>query len=247
MSTRPGYVGAYVDPAIKAIFVQQAQESGRSNTDFLNLILTEYLTEEEREEEDVPVATDSGWDNLGDDLREVLNSLILRAYQEVSNEREGQLIPRCLETLADILTNLEEEEFDMEDDDDFEDVLPEELSAEIISTIGEAIEEFDAEEIEEGTFFPFVAILLNKRADERYQREQALNIQFSREEWYYLDKLLAEANSGSRRKFGNLAAYIRYHLGEQLDYIGRDFLFMFPTDEEMVNTGQKMMSEATDK
>jgi len=252
MSNRPGYVGGYIDPLIKASFVQEAENNGMNQTDFLNSILEthfgankNYSTINEEELDTFLRDDREEWEKLGPLLLKQLNCFILNAHREVFIESNLH-IPQFLETLGDMLLKESDNKvkYNCEDEDDFEDILPDDLSNEVITIVARAIREFGGSTPSKEQLFTLAASFLNQRADTLYVDARRLTIKFSREEWYYLDKLLSEINRDAENDFDNLYEYIRYKLGEQMEYAGRGFLA--PRDRGMLEMGQRFMKEHED-
>lgn len=247
MSTRPGYIGGYVDTEVKTRFVQEAENNGMNQTDFLNSILDTHFGSSknydtlDEEELDAFLSGDrEEWDKIGPLLLKQLNCFILEAHRETSSESNLHL-PHFLETLGDMLQKESDNKVDYncEDDDDFEAILPENLSNEVITIIARTIREFGVSTPSKEQLFTLASSFLNQRADTLYVDARRLTIKFTREEWYYLDKLLQEVSESNQQDFPDLPTYLRYKLGEMLEYSGRGFLA--PRDKGMVELGRQMM------
>lgn len=249
MSSRPGYIGGYVDTELKAKFVQAAEENGMNQTDYLNSILdnhfgtaTNYSTLDPEELESFINDDREEWDKLGSILRRQLNCMILQADKEVAADSNLHL-PQVLENLGDMLHKESDNppNYNCEEEEAFEEVLDEDLANEITTVIARAIREFGGATPSKEQLFSLAGNFLSQRADTLYVDGRRLTMKFSREQWYYLDKLLNEVNESGETSFASLPNYIRYKLGEQLEYAARGFLA--PRDRGMLEMGQLFMKE----
>eukprot|EP00903_Cladosiphon_okamuranus_P000391 g389.t1 len=84
----------------------------------------------------------------------------------------------------------------------------------------------------EAYFYEVLAAALNDAANEMREDEQQIFLEFSREEWYYLQQLLPEYNEEYDTELADLSDLVRHQLGVLLAEAGAGFLW--DTNPEMV-------------
>lgn len=248
-ANRPGYVGGYINPEMKERFVLESEKNGMNQTNFLNKVLREYFNGEfsqQRylEDEGTEYLEDfwERWDEIGPLVRQELNCFILEAAGEV-DEFSSIYIPEVLENLADTLREKAADPipYVCEDAMDFQEVLPEVLSNEIITVIGKAVDEVIGTGVRKEDLFRTAAHFLDERADTLYVDARSFQLTFERKEWFYLDRLVTEVNREFKTEFSNLQELIIYILGEKMEHLGTGFFS--PRDRGMLEMGKRFKQE----
>lgn len=220
------YLGGYVDPETGARFRQRASAEGVSQQALLNDVLTNYLDAQDAAEED-PL------DRLPTGVGEEVNALIIQAWDEHPAD-EGKAA--YYTQLVALLRSSIDEPREFSPDDHYWDILPDHLASELDDLLRTAT---DDEPPHRDALLDILAHLIEDEHLADAGSGRRVSLTFTEEEAFYLDRFLDEINEDrGKDTFPDLAAYLRFKLGELMEYAGTGFLI--PEDKGMLEMGRRL-------
>lgn len=250
MARREGYIGAYINPAIKRQFLEIAEEEGLTQSMLIEKVISQHISDdnpspvfqEPTYEEVEEINFEERFDNLGIRLQDQLNCILADGYSGVDDDSE-YYVQDALNHIADKLDDEAENELEYQCAESFltDNWLSERYGEETKEIISQAMDELGDLSLNKKVLFPTIASFMRQRAEQLYSNDRIMHFQFSREEWETLDRFIAIVNRDGEHEFPNVKSFLKFKLGEMMDYAGTGF--WVTRDKAMRLIGQRFMDE----